>query len=102
LDYAARRGRADSFAPIGELYTAMGDRFGRVYYQSAVEAYQFLLREYPKSKFAQDVLLRTGNCSEQSGRHDFAMKRIRIFEAFSRSTHKAKRRILAELFASAK
>src|SRR5438132_7453926 len=31
----------DSLLAIGELYTEMGDRFGRVYYQSAVEAYQF-------------------------------------------------------------
>jgi tetratricopeptide (TPR) repeat protein len=45
----------DSLLAVGELYSEMGDRFGRTYYQSAVESYQFLLKEYPRSKFAQDV-----------------------------------------------
>ena len=48
----------DSLLAVAELQTEMGDRFGRTYYQQAVESYQFLLREYPKSKFSQDVLLR--------------------------------------------
>src|SRR5262250_3509118 len=42
----------DSLLAVAELQTEMGDRFGRTYYQQAVESYQFLLREYPKSKFS--------------------------------------------------
>ncbi len=48
----------DSLLAVAELQTEMGDRFGRTYYQQSVESYQFLLREYPKSKFAQEVTLR--------------------------------------------
>ncbi|HYK38797.1 MAG TPA: hypothetical protein VEU98_02165, partial [Candidatus Eremiobacteraceae bacterium] len=55
----------DSLVAVGELYSEMGDRFGRTYYQSAVESYQFLLKEYPKSKFAQDVLLRVAKLQQE-------------------------------------
>lgn len=48
----------DSLLAIAELYTEMGDRFGRSYYQTAVDTYGFLAREYPTSKFSQDALLR--------------------------------------------
>jgi N-acetylmuramoyl-L-alanine amidase len=48
----------DALLAIAELYTEMGDRFGRNYYQSAVDSYQFLLREYPKNKHCQDAMLR--------------------------------------------
>jgi N-acetylmuramoyl-L-alanine amidase len=50
----------DSLLSIAELYTEMGDRFGRNYYQSAVDSYQFLVHEYPGSKYSQDALLRIG------------------------------------------
>jgi len=49
----------DSLLAVAELYTEMGDRFGRAYYQSAVDSYQFLVREYPKSRYIQDVYLRS-------------------------------------------
>src|SRR6266478_4986699 len=48
----------DSLLAIAEVYTEMGDRFGRSYYQSAVDSYQFLVHEYPKSKYCQDAILR--------------------------------------------
>jgi len=48
----------DSLLSVAELYTEMGDRFGRSYYQSAVDSYQFLVHEYPGSKYSQDALLR--------------------------------------------
>jgi N-acetylmuramoyl-L-alanine amidase len=50
----------DSLVAVAELYTEMGDRFGRPYYQSAVDSYQFLIREYPTSRFAPDAYLRSG------------------------------------------
>jgi N-acetylmuramoyl-L-alanine amidase len=49
----------DSLLAAAELYTEMGDRFGRSYYQTAVDTYEFLTREYPTSKYCQDALLRT-------------------------------------------
>jgi N-acetylmuramoyl-L-alanine amidase len=48
----------DALLAVGELNTEMGDRFGRSYYQSAVEAYAFLIREYPTNKLVPDVMLR--------------------------------------------
>src|SRR5713226_7108927 len=48
----------DSLLAVAELYTEMGDRFGRSYYQSAVDSYQFLVHEYPTSKYCQDAMLR--------------------------------------------
>lgn len=48
----------DSLLAIAELYSEMGDRFGRSYYESAVDTYEFLVREYPTSKYCQDSLLR--------------------------------------------
>lgn len=50
----------DSLLAVGELYSEMGDRFGRTYYQSAIDSYQFLLKEYPGTKYGQDVMLRIG------------------------------------------
>jgi N-acetylmuramoyl-L-alanine amidase len=49
----------DSLLAVAELYTEMGDRFGRSYYQSAADSYQFLVREYPTSRYCQDASLRT-------------------------------------------
>ena len=48
----------DSLLATAELYTEMGDRFGRSYYQSAVDSYEFLVREYPSHKYCQEALLR--------------------------------------------
>src|SRR5712691_11540843 len=48
----------DSLIAVAELYTEMGGRFGRSYYQSAVDSYQFLVRQYPTSRYCQDALLR--------------------------------------------
>src|SRR5260370_40969304 len=48
----------DSLLAIAELYTEMGDRFGRSYYQSAADSYQFLVHEYPTSRYCQDAILR--------------------------------------------
>ena len=50
----------DALLSVAELYAEMGDRFGRSYYQSAVDSYQFLVREYPTSKYTQDAWLRIG------------------------------------------
>jgi N-acetylmuramoyl-L-alanine amidase len=48
----------ESLSAVGQLYTEMGDRFGRSYYQSAVDSYRFLMREYPASKLSQDAMLK--------------------------------------------
>jgi N-acetylmuramoyl-L-alanine amidase len=48
----------DSLLAVAELYSEMGDRYGRSYYQSAADAYQFLVHEYPSNKNCQDAVLR--------------------------------------------
>jgi len=48
----------ESLAAVAELYVEMGERFGRNYYQSAVETYQFLIHEYPASKRGADAMLK--------------------------------------------
>ena len=50
----------DSLLAVGELYVEMGERFGRSYYQSAVDSYRFLIHEYPTSKFGQDAMSASG------------------------------------------
>ena len=50
----------DSLLAMADLYVEMGDRFGRSYYQSAVDTLQFLVREYPANKNCQDAMLRIG------------------------------------------
>jgi len=39
------------------LYRAMGDLFDTKYYQTAIDSYLFLLREYPASRYREDALL---------------------------------------------
>jgi N-acetylmuramoyl-L-alanine amidase len=90
----------DSLLAVAELYTEMGDRFGRAYYQSAVESYQFLLREYPRSKFAQEVLLRTAKLhQDRLGDTTSAIKTYEEFlKRFPRSPHRREaQESLAEL-----
>src|SRR2546430_1394279 len=50
----------DALLAVAEIYTEMGERFGRSYFQSAVDTYQFLIREYPASRYCPDAYLRSG------------------------------------------
>lgn len=45
---------------IGSLYQQMGERFGEKHYQSAIDAYQFLIHEYPGSKHLEEALYTVG------------------------------------------
>jgi N-acetylmuramoyl-L-alanine amidase len=47
----------EALMAIAQLYTEMGERFGRNYYQNAADSYRFLLREYPSSRRAPDAML---------------------------------------------
>src|SRR5213592_1074007 len=90
----------DSLLAVAELYTEMGDRFGRSYYQSAVDTYQFLVREYPTSKYCQDAILRTAKLQrEQLGDSMLAKKTYEDFlKRYPRSPRKREaQEALAEL-----
>src|SRR5579863_3824018 len=81
---------ADSLLSVAELYTEMGDRFGRSYYQLAVDSYQFLVHQYPGSKYSQDALLRIGKLQrEQLGDGALAGKTYEEFlKKYPRSPRK--------------
>ena len=85
---------------VGELNTEMGDRFGRSYYQTAVDSYMFLIREYPTSNHLQDAMLNVANLQkDQLGDSAAATKSFQDFQKrFPRSTHKREvQEALAEL-----
>jgi N-acetylmuramoyl-L-alanine amidase len=90
----------DSMVAVGELNTEMGDRFGRSYYQAAAEAYLFLIREYPTSKFVPDAMLRMAQLQkDQLGDPAAATKSYQDFlKKYPRSAHKREvQEALAEL-----
>src|SRR6266849_4585221 len=90
----------DSLLVVAELYTEMGDRFGRSYYQSAADSYQFLVREYPKSKFCQDAILRIAKLQrDRLGDAELAKKTYEDFlKRYPRSPRKREaQESLAEL-----
>jgi N-acetylmuramoyl-L-alanine amidase len=80
----------DALVAVAELYTEMGDRFGRMYYQSAVDTYQFLMREYPASKYLQDAYLRSAKLQkDQLGDTGGAIK---AYDAFLKKFPHSKNR----------
>src|SRR6266478_5200989 len=90
----------DSLLAVAEVYTEMGDRFGRSYYQSAADSYQFLVREYPKSKFCQDAILRIAELQrDRLGDAELAKKTYEDFlKRYPRSPRKREaQESLAEL-----
>jgi N-acetylmuramoyl-L-alanine amidase len=80
----------DALLAVAELYTEMGERFGRSYFQSAVDTYQFLIREYPTSRYCPDAYLRSGKLQkDQLGDLAGATKTFDVFlKKFPRSAHK--------------
>src|SRR5260370_9607499 len=90
----------DALFAVGELNTEMGDRFGRSYYQTAVDSFMFLIREYPTSKHLQDAMLNVANLQkDQLADSAAATKSFQDFQKrFPRSMHKREvQEALAEL-----
>jgi N-acetylmuramoyl-L-alanine amidase len=80
----------DAILAMAELYTEMGERFGRSYFQSAVDTYEFLAREYPTSKYCQDSLLRAAKLqADQLGDPAAASK---TYDAFVKRYPRSPRR----------
>jgi len=50
---------------IGGMYEEMGERFDEKYFRSAVDAYQYLLHQYPKSRYAAQALLAVGRLEKE-------------------------------------
>jgi N-acetylmuramoyl-L-alanine amidase len=85
---------------VGDLNRKMGELFDPKYYQLAIEAYQYLQREYPTSRYREDALLAIGHI-QNDDLHDAALAQ-KTFEEFlqahPRSAHAAEvRATLAEI-----
>lgn len=90
----------ESLVAVGELNTEMGARFGRSYYDAAVQAYSYLIREYPTSKHAQEAMFTVAQLQkEQLGDTAAATKTFQDFQKkYPRSAHRREvQEALAEL-----
>jgi len=90
----------DALLAVAELYSEMGDKFGRSYYQLAADSYKFLLHEYPTSHYGQDAMLRmAGLEKDQLGDAAGASKTFEEFvKKYPRSSRKREaQESLAEL-----
>jgi N-acetylmuramoyl-L-alanine amidase len=90
----------DALLAVAELYSEMGDKFGRSYYQLAADSYKFLLHEYPTSHYWQDAMLRLARLQkDQLGDAAEASKAFEEFlKKYPRSSRKREaQEALAEL-----
>ena len=60
-----------SLNQVAELFRTMGDLFDAKYYQRSIDSFQFLLQQYPTSKYREDALLAIAHI-EQDDLHDSA------------------------------
>ncbi len=76
---------------VAALYRTMGDLFDEKYYQQAVDAFEFLLREYPTTHYRETALLAIARI-QQDDLHDAVLAQ-KSYEEFlarhPRSSHAA-------------
>ncbi len=89
---------------VAELYRTMGDLFDVKYYQSSIDSYQFLIREYPTARYRENALLAIAHM-EQDDLHDPAVARNSYEEFLALHPHSSHvlevRAILAKINADA-
>src|SRR5260370_24099902 len=80
----------DALLAVAELYSEMGDKFGRSYYQLAADSYKFRRHESPSSHYGQDAMLRMARLQkEQLGDARGATKTFEEFlKKYPRSARK--------------
>ena len=76
----------DALDEVGTLYRTMGDLFDEKYYQSAVDAYQFLLRDYPDNRYREQALLAVAEM-EKDDLHNPALARKSFQEYLTQHPH---------------
>ena len=80
-----------SLNQVAELFRTMGDLFDAKYYQRSIESFQFLMQQYPASKYREDALLAIAHI-EQDDLHDSVLAQ-KTYEQFltlhPRSSHAA-------------
>ena len=78
----------EALLAVSELNTEMGDRFGRSYYQAAVDSDEILIREYPSCRYVQDARLSVAKLQNQLGNPAAATKSFQEFQRmYPRSPH---------------
>ena len=65
---------------VAELFRTMGDLFDAKYYQRSIDSFQFLIREYPTSKYREDAQLAIAQI-EQDDLHDSVLAQ-KTYEQF--------------------
>jgi N-acetylmuramoyl-L-alanine amidase len=87
---------------VAQLFRTMGDLFDAKYYQRSIESFQFLMKQYPASKYREDAPLAIARI-EQDDLHDpvLAQKTYEQFLALHpRSAHAAEVRAALDKLAS--
>jgi N-acetylmuramoyl-L-alanine amidase len=83
---------------VAELFRTMGDLFDAKYYQRSIESFQFLMQQYPTSKYREDALLAIAHI-EQDDVHDPVLAR-KTYEQFltlhPRSSHAPEVRVILD------
>ena len=95
----------DALREVGDLYRAMGQQFEPMYFDSAVEAYEFLLHEYPMTTHREEAQLAIAAIQRNNlGQTNLAQKSYQDFlSEHPRSMHADEvRQVLAEIQASDK
>jgi N-acetylmuramoyl-L-alanine amidase len=70
----------NALVAVAELYQEMGRQYDPKYFRSAVDAYQFLLHEYPSSRFRDDALFTIAQIQRNDlGELDTAQKLLEEF-----------------------
>lgn len=77
-----------SIRQVAELFQTMGDLFDTKYYQRSVDAYQYLIREFPTSRYREDSLLAIAHI-EQDDLHDPVLAKKSYEEFLARHPHSA-------------
>jgi N-acetylmuramoyl-L-alanine amidase len=78
-----------SLLTVGDLYRKMGAHFDPKFFQYAVDTYQFLLHEYPQSRYREDALFAVAQI-EKDDLHDTALAK-KSFEEFLKQHPKSPR-----------
>jgi N-acetylmuramoyl-L-alanine amidase len=87
-----------SLNEVAELFRTMGDLFDAKYYQRAIDSFQFLIKEYPASKYREGAQLAVAHI-QQDDLHDAALAQ-KTYEQFlaqhPRSSHAAEVRAMLQ------
>jgi N-acetylmuramoyl-L-alanine amidase len=75
-----------SLNQVAELFRTMGDLFDAKYYQRSIDSFQFLMREYPTSKYREDALLAVAHI-QQDDLHVPALAKKTYEQFLSQHSH---------------